>query len=306
MVISVPLLARAQRDQEHIRVRELSQNGCRVLATEDRVAQLGCEASQHRGAHQEIPSLGRERRQNLICQVVPKVASAAGEGPHPLIGVVEVAKPQRRQVQPCRPSLRVLGEQLHAFAGQLDPLTHHQLTRLVEREGQLARADLRERPARPQAREADRRVRARRYEQTHARRQALDRVADRSKRRLAPDGVEIVENDRCRLAVGDQGVHQLVDRCIDRRAADTEAHQRSPSEALTEALDGRCQMGPQPCRVVVRRVERHPNDGLMALDAPRPQKRGLAVADRGVDQREGSPPSPSSICTRRALRSIPG
>ena len=187
----------------------------RVLAAEDRVAQLGREPPQHRGAHQKVPGLGRERGQNLVGQIVGDVPSAAGERPHTLIGVLEITKPQRRQIQPRGPSLGPLDEQLDALAGQLDPLAHDQLTRLVDRESQLARANLRQRPSRPQARQADRRVRARRREQTRIRRQPLDRVRDRAKRTLALDRVEVIEHDRYRTAVRDQAVHQLIDGRLD-------------------------------------------------------------------------------------------
>ena len=138
MVIAIPLPARVQGDQEHVRVRELREHRGRVLAAENGVAQLRREPSQHRGAQQEVPGLGRERGQDLIGQVVADVPSAAGERPHPLIGVLEVTKPQRRQVQPRRPALRALDEQLDALVGQLDPLADEQLTRLVDRERQLA------------------------------------------------------------------------------------------------------------------------------------------------------------------------
>ena len=70
---------------------------------------------------------------------------------------------------------------------------------------------------------------------------------------------------------------------------DTEAHQRRSSEAVTESLDGRRQVRPQPHRFVVGRVERHPNDGLRTLDTPRAQQRRLAVADRRVDHSQRGP-----------------
>ena len=253
----------------------------------------------------KVPGLGRERRQNLIGQVVADVPSAADERPYPLIGVLEVTQPQRRQVQPRRPSLRALDEQLDALARQLDPLAQDQLTRLFDRESQLARANLHQRPSRPQAREADRRVRARRRKHARVGRQPLDRVCDRSKRTLASDRVKIVEHDRYRLAVGDQAVHQLIDGRLDRRAPHAEAHQRPTSEALAEPLDGGRQVRPQPHRIIVSRIERHPNNRLRALDTPRSQKRRLAITDRRIDHRQRSPGSRSSISSRRALRSVP-
>ena len=96
MVVAIPLPAGVERDQEHIRVREVRQHRSRVLASENRVAQLGCEAPQHRGAHQEVLDLRRERRQNLVGQIVADLASAACELPHSPVGVLKIAKPQRR------------------------------------------------------------------------------------------------------------------------------------------------------------------------------------------------------------------
>ena len=233
MVIAIPLLACVQGDQEHVRARELREHRGRVLTLEDRVAQLGREPFQHRGPHQKVPRLGRERGQNLIRKVVGDGPGAADERPHTLIGVLVITKPQRRQIQPGRPALRALDEQLDALVGQLDPLTHDQLMRFVDRERQLPRADLRQPPSRPQAREADRRVRARRREHARVRRQPLDRVGDRAQRTLAPDRVEVIEHDRYRTTVRDQAVHHLVDRCLDPRTPNAEDRQRLTPEALT-------------------------------------------------------------------------
>ena len=232
---------------------EVREHVGRVVAAENGVAQLRSEPSQHRSAQQKVSGVGRERRQDLVGQVVADVPSAADERLDPLIGVLEVTQPQRRQVQARRPSLRTLDEQLDAIVRQLDPLAEDQLTRLVDRESQLARANLHQRPSRPQPREADRRVRARRRKHARIGRQPFDRVCERSKRTLASDRVKIVEHDRYRLAVGDQTVHQLIDGRLDRRAPGAKAHQRPTSEALTEPLDGRRQVRPQPHRVIVGR-----------------------------------------------------
>jgi hypothetical protein len=114
-------------------------------------------------------------------------------------------------------------------------------------------------------------------------------VRDRAKRTLAPDRVEVIENDRNPLAVRDQAVHHLVDRCLDPSTPDAETHQRLTSEALTEPLDSCREVRPQAHRIVVSRVERHPNDRLRALDAPQPQESRLAIANRGVDQSQRGP-----------------
>ena len=232
MVIAVPLPARVQGDQEHVRARELREHRGRVLAAEDRVAQLGREPSQHRGAQQKVPGLGRERRQNLIRQVVRDVPSAADERPHPLIGVLEVTQPQRRQVQPRRPSLRTLDEQLDALARQLDPLTQDQLTRLsTVNASSRARISTSAPRARRRARLIAGSERVDASTRALAGSRSIACAIDRSERSLS-DRVKIIEHDRYRLAVRDQAVHQLIDGRLDRRAPDAEAHQRPTPEAL--------------------------------------------------------------------------
>ena len=98
--------------------------------------------------------------------------------------------------------------------------------------------------------------------------------------------MKVIEHDSYRLAVRDQAVHQLIDGRLDRGTPDAEAHQRPTPQTVAEPLDGRRQVRPQSHRIVVARIERHPNDGLRALDTPRPQERRLAVADRRVDHRQ--------------------
>ena len=291
VVVAIPLAAGVERDQEHIRAREIREHSRRVLAPENRVAQLGREARQHRGAHQKIPGVRRERHQNLVGQIVANLASAARELPHLLVGVLKVAKPERRQIQARGPPLGAIDEQLHAVTGETDPLTHDEVARLIDRESQLPRADLREHPARPQTREADRRIGSGRGDQARIRRQPSDRVGDRTHGRLAADRVQVVEHDAHPTAILDQPVHHLIDRRLDGRTPDPEARQGATPQAATQPLDGRRHMCPQTHRVVVGRVERHPDHGLGTLDTPGPDQRRLAVADRRVQlPRATSPP----------------
>ena len=153
--------------------------------------------------------IGRKRRQDLIAQ---RVADLAGAGERPdLPVVIKATQQQRGQIQPCRPPLRALEQQLHAVAGQRDPLVLKQLGGLLHRERQVPAADLRECPPCPQSSETDLGVRARRCEQSCVRGQPLDRVPDRSQRSVAVDRVEVVEDDRGLTSVADEAVHQLVD-----------------------------------------------------------------------------------------------
>ena len=62
--------------------------------------------------------------------------------------------------------------------------------------------------------------------------------------------------------------------------------QRPTSETVIEPVHGRRQVHPQPHRVIVGGVKRHPDHGLRTLDTPRPHERRLAVTGPRVEQRQ--------------------
>ena len=286
MVVAIPLAAIVQRDEEHVRVREVGKHRKRVLAPQNGVAQLRREAPEHRCTHQEVLDLRRKCRQNLFGQIFPNLAGTAREFPYSLVGVPQIPEPQSGQIDARGPSLRAIDKQLHALGGQVDSLTNDELARLLDCESQLPSADLRYPPARPQTPEADRRVRAGRGNQARIRRQPLDRLRDRAHRSITADGVHVVEHDRHPPAIRDEAIHHLIDRGLNRPAPDREARKRTPSKALPEALNRRRQVRPQPHRVPVGRVERYPNHRLGALHTPRPHQRRLAITHRRVQYRE--------------------
>ena len=98
--------------------------------------------------------------------------------------------------------------------------------------------------------------------------------------------MEVIEHDRYRTTVPDQTVHQLVHGRLDRRSPNAKARQRPVPEAVTEPLDGRRQVRPQTHRIIVSRIERHPNNRLWTLGTPGAQQRRLAVADGRVEHRQ--------------------
>ena len=101
--------------------------------------------------------------------------------------------------------------------------------------------------------------------------------------------MQVIQNDRYWTAVLEQAVHQFFHGSLDRRTPDAETRQRPLPETLTEPLDGRREMRPQAHRVAVGRIERHPNNGLRALDTPQLQQRRLPVANRCADHRDSRP-----------------
>src|SRR4029077_359669 len=110
------------------------------------------------GAQQEVPRQRVKLGQDLLGQVVADVSSIARERSHAFAGIVVTSKPQRRQTQPCGPSLGTLSQQLENFTGQGDSFTGEQFASFVDGEGQVAGADLLESSGGPQPREADCRV----------------------------------------------------------------------------------------------------------------------------------------------------
>ena len=80
-------------------------------------------------------------------QIVADVARAAGKCLHALVGVVELAEPQRREVKPGRPSLRPVGQHLDALVDSFTP-SEAEFSCLVDCEDQLVRADLGQCPSR--------------------------------------------------------------------------------------------------------------------------------------------------------------
>ena len=143
VVVAIPLAAIVERNEEHVRVREVRKHRNRVLAPQNCVAQLRREAPEHRRPHQEVLDLRCKRRQNLVGQIFPNLEGAARELPHSPVGVSQIPKPQSSQIDARGPSLRAIDKQFHALGGQTDPLTNDKLARLLDRESQLPSADLR-------------------------------------------------------------------------------------------------------------------------------------------------------------------
>ena len=132
---------------------------------------------------QKVLGLGRERRQNLIRQVVRDVSSAADERPHTLIGVLEVTQPQRREpYSPAgHPSVRSTSNSTLSSDSSIPS------RRISSRVSSTVKASSRARisTSAPRARRRARLIAgSERVDASTARvgRQPFDRVCDRSKR----------------------------------------------------------------------------------------------------------------------------
>ena len=204
------------------------------------------------------------------------------------VGIVVLTQPERRQVRPAGQPLAALQQQREVVLVEIDSLLHHeQLTRLVEGEGEVLRAQFPERPPRAQPPEPDRGIDARRGDDAGVRRQVLDGVLERAKGCLVVEHVEVVQDDRHRLAIGRDAVQQLVHGRCDAGPRATQTPEGGAAETRPDAIDARRDVRPESRRVVVGGVERDPRDGRIGPRiAPRADEQALAAADGGADERQ--------------------
>ena len=209
------------------------------------------------------------------------------EGPHACRRVVEVTQPERGEIQAGGPALRPLDEELDVRGVERDPFpVDEQLTRLLGREREVARADLAQRTDRAEAPEAKRRVRARRHDETRTGGEMEDKPLERAPAGLVGQDVCVVEHDRHRRSVGLHAVRERVRDDRRRRAGRAEQREGRPPETRADAVDRRGEVDPEPGRIVVARLERHPRDGVVPPRDPRLDEHGLPEPDRCVDQRQ--------------------
>ncbi|MGE5409033.1 MAG: exodeoxyribonuclease VII large subunit [Syntrophothermus sp.] len=103
-----PLVAAVERDQQHVPPRQLGQPRGRVVAVEQRVAELPAEAVEDRGAEEEVDVRFRRVREELVPHVVdqlPLVTGEAGEGVARSLAQREAGQVERR-----RPALGLLDQ----------------------------------------------------------------------------------------------------------------------------------------------------------------------------------------------------
>ena len=93
----------------------------------------------------------------------------------------------------------------------------------------------------------------------------VERVVDRVEGLEIGDALEVVEHESERRAERRDAVHQLDQGALEDRPGALQPLERSAPKAVTHAFDRRGGIGPEPRRVVVTGVERHPGDAPGAL-----------------------------------------
>ena len=227
-----------------------------------------------------------ERADDLGQEIVGDEALISAELTDGGEGIGHATKPERREHERGGPALRACVQQLDLVVAEADLAAFdEQLTRLGDRECELVRAQLGERAAGTQPRQAERRVDARDHDQACVRGEMLDGVVDRRQGITVRDGLQVVEHDHELTPEASDPVQQLVDRAGDVRRR-TEPPQGRPAEARANPVDRGRDVGPQPDWIVVTGVERHPGEGFAPARAPCAHGSRLPEAGRCRHERQ--------------------
>ena len=186
---------------------------------------------------------------------------------------------------------------------------------LVRRERELGRPYLGETASGAQLSQPQGRVCARDQDHVGIRGEVLEGVVQRSEAFVVGDGLKIVEDDHEIFAEVGDPVHQLIDRRRDRARQPGQPPQSSTAQSLTHTIDPSCDVRPQPQRIVVSSVQRHPGKRSRPTGAPRTDRSCLAVpcgrGDKcqlrvvaGVENPADVPPvkDPTALPWRRQFR----
>ena len=281
VVVSVPLLAVVERDEEQVRAGEVVQARAGVLPLHDAVAQRSAEPLEGRCIEQEAEVVAREAAENLGPDVIADELIGQRARPDRRRSVVRFrADRERREIETRGPALGAPVDRGDLVGGQVDARRQEDGTRVVIAELEIARIDQGPAPAGkdPGDREATRRparehelrptVEVTRERHEHVGRirlgEAIDIVKDQDKRgRLRREsGAEARHGDR-----PDRGTW----RC--QGFGHIRPEGGSPAEREGD-------VGEQDGRVVVALVDRQPREVPRIALGPLREEGRLSVSGR--------------------------
>ncbi len=246
-------------DDETDGVSERVQQGGAVVATGERIREVGVELAHERRPQQEVPHVGRLPIENLADQEIRHHPTSAVERAGHRSRVI-VAHGQDGQAKGPDPSRRADAELLELCV--CDPV----LAALAEQRGRLLEGELEVRLAhladsglhRPTS-DRQLRVAPTRDHQPHLWRKVLAQQPDPLVDRWIGDRVEVVEHDDERSAQCRRGDHQLGDQHGRVGSGTQEGVFDVAERAGSSAVERGVQEEPETSRTVVRRVEVHPD-----------------------------------------------
>ena len=246
----------------------------------DGLGERAAEVVGDRRAQQEPPLLGREQLEHLGGQEVADHAIVPGEVGDERLRVLAALQAQRRQAQTRRPALGARVQRRRRRRVELQPVRGQQRLRLRVRERQLGRADLGQARAHAQDVQGEHRVRPRGEDHPqgprHVQEEKPELVADRPR----AEQMRVVEDERHRR----RELGQRVDEIGREAVADRIERRREGRAGAAQAREHR---PPEPERIVVGALQRHPGDRQRRLLGPVRQQRRLAGTRRPAHERDG-------------------
>ena len=276
LVVAVPLAVAVKGDYQEVVAVQLFEYPARAAGVENSVAERTAQTVEDRRAGEERHLGARRPVEDLGAEIVAYKTVVAREGDHGFGTRAASLHGQRGQVQPGRPSLGALDEDMNLLARKLNPGPAQQRGRLPVAHGQLVRSNFDDAALRPQA----------------GRRQRQDVPGGDSELRPCwhgqgkfRDGVEtFLIGDR--LGVVDDDGHRLADRPQggDEEGDDGWARARRGEGAENRRADplnpvqSHGQVGEEDGGVVVVVVGGQPRQARPSRLGPLRHERGLAVA----------------------------
>ena len=291
MVIAEPLPVLVQRHDEQVVPLQHGQDLRGVGHPADRRAERGAEPAQHRRADQELLDFRRLPGEHLFGQEVTDEPVVPGELADELVRRRMTAQRQRGQVHAGRPAFRPRHQIRQIRTIQLNARYRvHQHRHVRGGQAQLVGPDIEQLAGRAQAAQPQRRIGPGGQHQLDRRRQVREQEVQLLVAGPLGDDVVVVEHqdDRC----GQRG--QRVDQ--PGQHGDGELGDLYPegaqdilgAEVGTDPLHGADHVPPQPARVIVGGVQRHPGEwpALRGAGPPLGDQCRFAEARRSVDQHQ--------------------
>ena len=287
VVEAVPPALVIQRDQEQVAPRQRVQHRGRALLLQHGIAQGAGQPLENRRAEHQRPRRRVMRLEYLRLQEIDHVTVRAAESAHQRVPVGGVLQRQRGQIEPGRPSLRLVHQGFDISGRQAEPEAAVQEgVRLLAGEPQVAGPQLEQLTVGAQRRHRQGRLRPAREHELEPGRHMVDEPGDALPRRAAREPVEVIQDQRdltLPVQLVDQPrQHHADDRCHDRM------RRRRPGDGGAGPAQRLDRMRPQHHRVVVALVQRQPPDGFarsLGL-APRRQQGSLPETRRAGNQSE--------------------
>ena len=303
VVVAEPAPPGVERDDERVRVLEVLQDRLRAHAPGQGVGERTVDPLEHGGAQEQLPHVRRLTLEHLRQQVSGDGPLAAGELRDEPLGIGVPRQRDRREPQTGRPPLGPLPESRRSLIGQRDPARLEQPPGLLEGEAQVGVADIRQRARQPQAVQPEARVLARREHDPQRGGQPGQEALEQPERLGRAQLMQIVDDQDDGPSEGAEVGQQV----FDDRLAGEGRRRRDPLHPPLRAGrggEGIDHREPEPLRVPLAAVDRHPRDrsgGCVGLH-PGAQQRGLAATGRRAQDDDLARPGARQPVEQQAAR----